>query len=167
MFPRARWVLLAALLSTVVAPGGLYASDGDQVHVGHSITVGENERAGNLVCVGCSIRMEGTSQDVVAVGGSVMVDGAIKGDVVAVGGSVFLGENASVSGDVVTVAGHLSRHPNAEVGGEVTEQSGIFLLLGMFLIPLVPLVLIVALIIWLVRRNRRPMPVRGPYPPVR
>ncbi len=167
MFPHTRWLLLAALLSTVVVPGGLYASDGDQVHVGHSITVGENERAGNLVCVGCSIRMEGTSQDVVAVGGSIMVDGAIKGDVVAVGGSVFLGENASVSGDVVTVAGHLSRHPNAAVRGEVTEQSGTFLLLGIFLIPLAPLILIIALIIWLVRRNRRPMPVRAPYPPLR
>ncbi|MGB7552885.1 MAG: polymer-forming cytoskeletal protein [Candidatus Korobacteraceae bacterium] len=165
MLPCTRWLLLAALLSTFVAPGRLYASDGDQVHVGHSITVGENERAGNLVCVGCSIRMEGASQDVVAVGGSVMVDGTIKGDVVAVGGSVFLGENASVSGDVVTVAGHLSRHPNAVVSGEVTEQSGTFLLLGMFLIPLVPLVLIVALIIWLVRRNRRPTPVRAEYRP--
>jgi hypothetical protein len=93
-----------------------------------------------------------------------MVDGGVKGDVVAIGGSVLLGDNASVSGDVVTVGGHLSRHPNAVVKGDVSEEPGALLVLGIFLVPLLPLVLIVALIVWLVSRNRRPMPARVGQP---
>ena len=87
-----------------------------------------------------------------------MVDGTVKGSVVAIGGGVLLGDNASVSGDLVTVGGHLSRHPNAVVNGDVTEQSGALILVGIFLVPLLPVILIVALVVWLVRRNRRPMP---------
>jgi hypothetical protein len=158
MLHRAQWLLLAALLFVVVTPRTLHARDGDQVHFGQSITLGEDENAGSLVCVGCSIRMEGTSNDVVAVGGSIMVDGTVKGSVVAVGGGILLGDNASVSEDVVTVGGHVSRHPNAVVKGDVSEQSGVFVLAGMFLIPLIPLILIIALIVWLVGRNRRPAP---------
>ena len=86
--------------------------------------------SGDLVCIGCSIRMEGTCGDVVAIGGSIMVDGTVKGSVVAVGGGVLLGDNASVSEDVVTVGGHLSRHPNAVVKGDVSEQSGALILAG-------------------------------------
>ena len=66
MLHRAQWLLLAALLFVVVTPRTLHARDGDQVHFGQSITLGEDENAGSLVCVGCSIRMEGTSNDVVA-----------------------------------------------------------------------------------------------------
>jgi hypothetical protein len=160
MLHRAQWLLLAALLFGLVTPRSLYARDGDHVHIGRSITVDEGEDGGNLVCIGCSIRVEGNCEDVVAVGGSVMVDGAVKGDVVAVGGGVLLGDNASVSGDVVTVGGRLSRHPNAVVKGTVSEQSGGFLLLGVFLIPLIPLILLAALIVWLASRNRRPAPAR-------
>jgi hypothetical protein len=156
---RTQWLLAAALLLLVVTPQMLHARDGDQVHIGQSITVGENENAGDLVCIGCSIHMAGRCGDVVAVGGSVMVDGTVRGSVVAVGGGVRLGDNASVSEDLVTVGGHLSRHPNAVVKGDVSVQSGVLILVGVFLVPLVPVILIIALIVWLVRRNHRPMPV--------
>ena len=161
MLQRTRWLLLAALLSIVAVPQTVQARNGDQVHFGQSITVGEDESAGDLVCIGCSIRVEGNCGDVVAVGGSVVVDGAVKGDIAVIGGGVLLGDNASVSGDVVTIGGHVSRHPNAEVKGDVSEQSGTLLLLGVFLVPLLPLILIIALIVWLVRRNRNPMPARA------
>ncbi len=158
MLHRAHWLLAAALLLLMVTPQTLHARNGDQVHFGKSITVGEDENAGDLVCIGCSIRMEGTCGDVVAVGGSIMVDGRVKGDVVALGGGALLGDNAAVSGDVVTIGGHLSRHANAVVKGDVSEQSGALVLLGIFLVPLLPLIVIVALVVWLVRRNRTPMP---------
>ncbi len=165
MLQRAPWLLLAALLFIVATSRTVHAWDGDQVHFGHSITVDEDENAGSLVCMGCSIRVEGTSEDVVAIGGSIMVDGTVKGSVVAIGGGVLLGDNASVSEDVVTLGGHVSRHPNAVVRGDVSERSGALLLLGVFLVPLLPLILIIALIVWLVSRNRRPMPARvGNHP---
>jgi hypothetical protein len=158
MLHRAPWLLAAALLLLIVTPQTLHARNGDQVHIGQSITVGENENVGDLVCIGCSIRVAGSCGDVVAIGGSIVVDGKVRGSVVAIGGGVLLGDNAAVSQDLVTVGGHLSRHPNAVVQGDVSVQSGAFILLGIFLVPLLPLILIVALVVWLVRRNRRPMP---------
>jgi hypothetical protein len=160
MLHRMPGLLFPALLLVIVMPRALHARNGDQVHFGQSITVGEDESAGSLVCIGCSIRMEGTSEDVVAVGGSIVVDGTVKGSIVAVGGDVRLGDNASIFEDVVTVGGHVSRHPSAVVKGDITQQSGTLLLLGIFLVPVLPLILIVALVVWLVRRNRAPMPAR-------
>jgi hypothetical protein len=158
MLHRAHWLLAAALLLLMVTPQTLHARNGDQVHIGQSITVGQNENVGDLVCIGCSIRVAGTCGDVVAIGGSIMVDGTVKGSVVAIGGGVVLGNSASVSEDLVTVGGRLSRHPNAVVKGDVSVQSGALILMAIFLVPLLPLILIVALVVWLVRRNRRPMP---------
>jgi len=150
---RFRWLMLTALF--VATTPALYASSGDQVHVGQSITVEEDETAGSLVCVGCSIRMAGTSEDVVVIGGSITVDGAVQGDAVAIGGSIRLGENASVSGDVVTIGGRLWRDPNASIKGDVSSLPGALVFVGLFLVPLIPVILIVALIVWLVGRRQR------------
>lgn len=78
----------------------------DRVHVGGSVSVGENEV------------VEG---DVVAVGGSARVYGTVRGAVVAVGGSVTLGPRSSVGDDVVVVGGVLHREPGAQVGGKISE----------------------------------------------
>lgn len=162
MLRYAHWLLLSALLFVVATPRTLHASGKDErVQFGRSIVVEEGEETGDVVCIGCSIRMMGTCGDVVAVGGSVSIDGTVNGDAVAIGGGMHLGENASISGDVVTVGGGLSRHPNAVVKGDVNVRSGSFVFLGLFLIPLIPLVLIVALIVWLVKPNRPRAPIRA------
>src|ERR1035438_3700835 len=90
MLHRAPWLLAAALLLLIVTPQTLHARNGDQVHIGQSITVGENENVGDLVCIGCSIRVAGTCGDVVAIGGRIVVDGKVRGSVVAIGGGVLL-----------------------------------------------------------------------------
>ena len=161
MLSRAHWLPLAALLFVMLTPSALHARNGDRVQIGKSIVVEENEEAGDLVCVGCSIRMAGTCGDIVAVGGSVSVDGTVRGDAVVVGGGIRLGENASVAGDVVTVGGRLSRHPSSTVKGEVSSQSGALIVLMLVLVPLLPVILIVALIVWLVGRRRQPVPTRA------
>lgn len=79
---------------------------GDRVRVGASIEVAEGE-----VIAG----------DVVAVGGSVEVDGTVEGDVVAVGGSVDLGPEAVVEGEVTAVGGTIDRAPGAVIHGTVNE----------------------------------------------
>ncbi len=156
--------LLLAMLFVIVATPLLHArsnGDGDRVQVGRSIVVEENEEVGDVVCIGCSIRMMGTCGDVVAIGGSITIDGTVKGDVVTVGGGAHLGENADISGDVVTVGGGLSRHSNAQVKGDVSTQSGPLIFLGLFFVPLIPVVLIVALVIWLVKPNQPKAPARA------
>jgi hypothetical protein len=152
---RALWLSLSLLLFTTIATALAHASQGDQVHFGQSITVGEDESAGNLVCIGCSIRMDGSSADIVAIGGSITINGSVKGDVVVIGGAVRLGENASVSGDVVTMGGGFWRDPHSVVGGSITSQSGALVILGLVLMPLIPVILLVALVVWLIGRNRR------------
>jgi hypothetical protein len=66
---------------------------------------------------------EEVSGQVVAVLGSVRVNGDVGSDVVSVLGSVDLGEKAVVHGDVVSVGGRVNRTPGAQVRGGVTEVS--------------------------------------------
>ncbi len=82
------------------------SEEGDQVRIGGSVNV----PAGKHV-----------DGDVVAVGGSVRVDGHVDGDVVAVGGSVRLGPNAVVEGEVTSVGGTIHRAPGAVIHGAVNE----------------------------------------------
>ncbi|MCA1652073.1 MAG: hypothetical protein LC753_18000, partial [Acidobacteria bacterium] len=83
-------------------------SSGDRVRILGDVSVSENEEV---------------SGQVVAVLGSVRIDGEVGDQVVAVLGSVDLGPNAIVRGDVVTVGGQLRRAPGAQVRGGVTEVS--------------------------------------------
>jgi hypothetical protein len=81
-------------------------------------------RSGDRVRFGGSVRVEAdelVTGDVVAIGGSVTVDGEVTGDVVAVGGSVRLGPNADVRGDVAVVGGVLHRSEGARVRGRVSD----------------------------------------------
>ncbi len=159
MLRRVSWLCLSVLSFVLLATSSLLARDGDRVQFGQSIVVEEGESAGDLVCIGCSIQMDGTCGDVVAIGGSITVNGSVNGDVAAIGGAIHLDENATISGDVATVGGRLLRHPDAVIRGSVSTQSGALVLLALFFLPLIPVVLVVALIIWLVSRNRqRPGP---------
>jgi len=81
-------------------------SNGDRVRVFGDVVVNEGE--------------EVTGQ-VVAVLGSVRINGEVGDQVVAVLGTVDLGPKAIVHGDVVTVGGRLHRASGARVDGSVTE----------------------------------------------
>jgi hypothetical protein len=155
-----RLLWLTGLLWAMLAAPAAYGKDGDQVHIGgRAITVGADEAAGDLVCIGCSIRMLGSCGDVVAIGGSVDLNGRTKGDVVVIGGALRLGENASVSGDVVTVGGRLWRDPNSVVRGQISSRSGVLFFIWLVLVPSLPIILLIALVVWLVSRNRQGAPV--------
>lgn len=83
-------------------------SRGDRVRIGGSVVVREGET------------IDG---DVVAVGGSVRVDGRVTGDVTAVGGPVHLGPNAVVEGDVTAAGGQVYRAAGAEIHGATSETT--------------------------------------------
>ena len=89
-------------------PRRVRRSNGDMVRVFGDAVVNEGE--------------EVTGQ-VVAVMGSVRIDGQAGNQVVAVLGSVDLGPHAVVDGDVVVVGGRLRRDPGAQINGAVTEVS--------------------------------------------
>jgi hypothetical protein len=81
-------------------------SSGDLVRVFGDVVVNEGEEVAGQV---------------VAVFGSVRINGEVGNQVVAVLGSVDLGPRAVVRGDVVTVGGQLRRAPGSQINGAVTE----------------------------------------------
>jgi hypothetical protein len=83
-------------------------SSGDRIRIFGNVSVEADE--------------EVTGQ-VVAVFGSVRVNGKVGDQVVAVMGSVVLGPDAVVGGDVVSVGGRVIRDGHAETRGGVTEVS--------------------------------------------
>jgi hypothetical protein len=88
------------------------------------VDVDASRSSEDRVRVGASVRVredEIVDGDVVAVFGSVQVDGTVTGDVTAVGGSVELGPDAVVEGEVVVVGGTLDRAPGARIEGSIEE----------------------------------------------
>lgn len=77
-----------------------------RVRIGGSITVDEDEEVNGAV---------------VAVGGSVDINGRVRDAVVSVGGTVRLGPKAEINGDVTSVGGGVVRDPAAVVHGQVNE----------------------------------------------
>ena len=156
---RISFVVLAAMFvsSQAFAKGG-----SDYTQFGHDIRIAENQRATEVTCFGCSVYVRGqVSGDITTFGGSVILDeGAmVAGEVTSFWGDVRAGENTKIAGDITVMGGRLRRQPSTMISGEVTTfQSGALVWL-MFLSPFIFLAGIIALVIWLVRRNRRPSPV--------
>jgi cytoskeletal protein CcmA (bactofilin family) len=94
--------------------------------------------------VGAGERVAG---DVVAVFGSLRVDGEITGSAVAVFGTVDLGPTALVRGDAVAVGGGLREAPGARVTGQTVQVGFLPLTLGL---PGLPVVLGCITIAWLI-----------------
>lgn len=76
-----------------------------RVRIGGSVTVDADESV----------------SDVVVIGGTARVLGAVDGDVVVVGGAAYLGPHADVGKDITVIGGALSRDPGAHVGGRVNQ----------------------------------------------
>jgi hypothetical protein len=79
-------------------------------------------RSEGRVRIGGDIRVEGDEEvdgPVVAVLGSVFVNGRVTDAVVAVGGGVTLGPDAQVRGDVTAVGGGVTRDQGSAVGGQI------------------------------------------------
>jgi hypothetical protein len=85
-----------------------HRASGDRVRIFGNVTVSKDEAIAG---------------EVVAVIGSVRVDGEVGQQVVAVLGSVDLGPDAVVRGDVVSVGGRVRRAPGAQIRGGITEVS--------------------------------------------
>ena len=95
------------------------------------------------------------------INGNIVVEqtGTISGDVTAVRGNARVENGTQVAGDLTAIAGTVRRDPQATVGGDVTSMGGGGWVFLIFLLPFAILGGIVALIIWLIQRSRRPAPV--------
>src|SRR4029077_971215 len=94
--------------------------------------------------VGPAERVDG---DVVAVFGSVRVEGEVEGSAVAVFGSLDLRRNSLVRGDAVAVGGGLKQSDGSKVEGQSVQVGFLPLTLGL---PGLPAVLVTITVDWLV-----------------
>jgi hypothetical protein len=152
-------MLVFAALSFYATPLMAQKSS-DQVHIGRDIYIQPQDKAGDLVCVACSIIIRGqVAGDAVAVGGSVMLEqGAqVVGSVTTVLGDIRLRMGTQIAGDVAAIAGTVKRDPQSTISGDVTSMGGAGWMLLVLVAPLVLFGGFIALIIWLFQRNRRPV----------
>lgn len=157
------WLLLIFGALTVSIPAFADGSR-DRTQFGHDIVVSSNDKATEVTCFGCNVRIRGqVASDVTVFGGSVVIeeDGQVGGDTTVFGGDLRL-DNGSEVRNVTVFGGKIRRDPGATVEGDVTTFAGgaalwLFLVFGL---PFVILGALIALIIWLVRRYSRPaMPI--------
>lgn len=152
--------LIVFLAIVSVAASARSGSAADRSQTNHDIWIQPGETAGSLSCLNCSVHVRGeVAGDVAAVHGNVMVEsgGAVTGDVAAVLGNVQVENNGRINGDVAAVGGKIRRASQATIAGDQAAIPTILLLL-LALIPLALLGLLIALIVWLVHRNRHPVP---------
>jgi hypothetical protein len=151
--------LISAGLFFFVALTSSAFADHDRTQVGHTISVGPDEEVGDATCFGCSIRVRGrVAGDVTAFGGSIVVEdqGQVGGDATAFGGDIRVDKEAKIARDVTVFGGRIHRDPGSAVGGDVTTMGGPGWMFLIFLLPLIFLGLVVALIVWLIRRLMKP-----------
>ena len=159
LFARVLSLAFAALLISTQA----FAKGGsDYTQFGRDIRIAEDQKASEITCFACSVYVRGqVSGDITAFGGSVVLDpGAmVAGEVTTFAGDVRADDNTKIAGDVSVLGGRLRRQPTTMIAGEVTVFQSRALVYLMVLSPFLVFAGIIALIIWLVRRNRRPAPV--------
>ena len=136
-------------------------ADDDRVSFFHSINVAEGEDAHDLVCIFCSIRIDGAAHgDSVAILGSIHSDGPIDGDAVTILGNISLGRDGRVGGDCVAVLGSVRHYTSSQIGKDLVEIP-----FALLLIPIFLFIGIIYLIRTLVHRSRLPYPMPPPPPP--
>ncbi len=83
------------------------------------IVVEKGKKAGDVICTGCSIRVEGEANgDAIALGGDIEISGTLHGDAIALGGRVRILKGGRAEGDVTVIGGGVEAAPGAVVSGE-------------------------------------------------
>lgn len=155
-----RRILIAflALFLIAAAVPRAHADNDDRVSFFHSINVAEGEEAHDLVCIFCSIHIDGAVHgDTVAIMGSIRSNGPMDGDAVSILGNINLGQDAHVNGDCVAVLGSVRHFTNSQIGHELVQIP-----FAVILIPILFFIGIVYLIRSLVWRARTPYPMPPP-----
>ncbi|HTR65976.1 MAG TPA: hypothetical protein VMH85_09390 [Terriglobales bacterium] len=148
-----------ALLAGLLIVSQAAANDHDRFQMNHNLRVEAGEQAGDVTCLHCSIYIRGeVTGDVTAIGGSIHVEdsGVVRGDAAAILGDIRLTGKAQISGDAAAIAGEVERDRDTVVSGDVSSMEGTGWFVLVFLVPLAFVGGMIAGIVWLVRRSRRP-----------
>lgn len=125
------------------------------------IHIQNGEKTSDVTCIGCSIYIRGQAAgDVTAIHGNITLESGseVAGDVTAIWGNVRTESQTQIAGDMTAIAGFVHRDPLSTASGDVTSLGGSKWLLAILIPPIVFVGGIIALIIWLVQRNRKTAP---------
>ena len=155
---------LCALAVLLLLPSAVFAakSNADRFQVNHDIRIQPGDEVGDVTCINCSVYVRGhVSGDVTTIHGNVVAEqgAAVAGDVTVIGGEALIDNGTQIAGDLTAIGGNVRRAPQATVAGDVTSMGGGGWVFLIFLLPFAFLGGIIALIIWLIQRSRRPVPV--------
>ena len=135
--PISRGILLC-LLALAALPASLRA-ERERVMIGDDIYVRPSEDLREVVCIGCSIRIDGTVREAVAIGGSIEINGEVEREAVAIGGSidvrghvgrevVAIGGGLNIAGEVerdaVSILGRIELGPGGRIGHDAVSVLG-------------------------------------------
>jgi hypothetical protein len=144
--------VLTVLTFGAIAPLGAQQS----FTVQKDITVAAGEVQDNVIAIGGNVIVEGrVIESVVAIGGTILIRGEVGQAVVGIGSCITLKPSAIIKGDVVSLGGTLNKEPGctiqgdtvyflpSEIGGRLFK-GGLFK--GIFALPLFPIFFIIKLI---------------------
>lgn len=108
-------VIIATFLFAGIVSGVSYSLNKDVVKIMDNIHIETHETVnGDVVAVGGSVRVDGVvNGDVTAIGGNITVKGSIRGSATSVGGSIRMEEGGQVFGEKVSVNVPI---PNINIG---------------------------------------------------
>ncbi|NNE09033.1 MAG: hypothetical protein HKN20_10785 [Gemmatimonadetes bacterium] len=90
----------------------------------HGGTIKITHSPDDIVQMGGDVIVDATTRvrgDAVALGGNMTVHGIVEGDAVAIGGSLYLEPGSHVKGDAVSIGGRVKKSESASVGGEIVS----------------------------------------------
>jgi hypothetical protein len=162
-FARVQHVAILILTMALAVPSAFATNDGSEItQFGRDVHIGADQKAANVTCFNCSVYVEGQVGGEITTfhGNIILQDGAmVGGELTTLLGDVRLGNDTKVAGELTVLGGKLRRPPTASVAGDVTVMEGAAWFYIMVLSPFLFLGGVIALIVWLVRRRRRPAAV--------
>ena len=109
--------LVATLLFMAIQAAN---AEDSRVMIADSIYIGPDESVSDVVCIACSVQIDGEADDVVVIAGTLVNNGLIKNNAVVIAGSL---ESAGpISGDAVVIAGNLDLQD--EIGNDAIVVMG-------------------------------------------
>jgi hypothetical protein len=128
------------------------------------IVVEHDETQDNVVGLGGEILIKGTvTENAMAFGGMIIVEGNVLGSVVGFGAEIILKSSAVVNGDVVSLGGTIEKEYGSVIGGDTVQfdldtsagiqeffKEGLGGVFGMKLVPLLLIIKLFALFIWFI-----------------
>jgi len=155
-----RLLATLTLFCLVLASHAFAKENPSYTQIGRNINIGPDEQVSEVTCIGCSIYIRGqVSGDATAVAGSIFIEdqGQVAGEVTTVAGNIRLDKDVKIAGDTTVVGGELRRAAGAQIAGDVTSVGGAAWVPFLLISPFLFLGLLLALLLWVVHRIRRPV----------